>query len=230
MLASKGAHLVLCDIDRAGLIILEKELQGNHYPCETDVGRSDDCHHLVSSLTSAQELSRIDCLFNCAGINPKYCPLGDTTDEMWDQLMNANLRGIYNMTRACLPYFKPGSSIVNMSSMAGIQASAGLSIYNATKFGVIGFSKSMALELGPKGVRVNVVAPGPIDTPTNMAILQGREPMQGAEGETALGRMGKPEEVADAVCYLLSDKSSFVNGTVLEISGGAVQICCAARW
>jgi NAD(P)-dependent dehydrogenase (short-subunit alcohol dehydrogenase family) len=104
--------------------------------------------------------------------------------------------------------------------MAGIQASAGLSIYNATKFGVIGFSKSMALELGLKGIRVNVIAPGPIETPTNMAVLQGRDAIQEAEGMTALGRMGKPEEVADAVCYLLSDKSSFVNGTVLEISGG----------
>lgn len=124
------------------------------------------------------------------------------------------------MTRASLPFLSAGSAIVNVSSIAGLRADAGYAIYNAAKFGVIGFSKAMALELGPKGIRVNVVAPGSITTPTNNSVLQGEDAVRRAEQAAALQRMGTAEEVANVVVFLLSEKSSYVNGSVIEISGG----------
>jgi NAD(P)-dependent dehydrogenase (short-subunit alcohol dehydrogenase family) len=109
-------------------------------------------------------------------VNPTYFPLEKTTDDYWNLIVNTSLQGTYFMTRACIPFLSAGSAIVNVSSIAGLHADAGYAIYNAAKFGVIGFSKAMALELGPKGIRVNVVAPGSITTPTNNSVRQGRTP------------------------------------------------------
>lgn len=89
-----------------------------------------------------------------------------------------------------------------------------------TKFGIIGFSKSMALELGPQGIRCNVVAPGPIDTPTNAAVVAGKEAIKRQEGNVAMGRLGRPEEVADVVTFLFGDGARFMNGSVVEVNGG----------
>ncbi len=94
-----------------------------------------------------------------------YFPLEKTTDDYWNKIVNTSLQGTYFMTRACLPVLSAGSVIVNVSSVTGLRADAGYAIYNAAKFGVIEFSKAMALELGPKGIRLNVVAPGSITTP-----------------------------------------------------------------
>jgi NAD(P)-dependent dehydrogenase (short-subunit alcohol dehydrogenase family) len=107
-----------------------------------------------------------------------------------------------------------------MSSVAGLHATAGHAIYNAAKFGVIGFSKSMALELGPSGIRVNVVAPGSIRTPTNNSVRQGEEEVARTEQTIALRRIGTVEEVANVVVFLFSRESSYVNGSVFEVSGG----------
>lgn len=126
------------------------------------------------------------------------------------------------MTRTVIPHLKPGSSIVNVSSIAGSRAMAGWAIYNASKFGVVGFSKSMALELGPKGIRVNVVAPGQIHTPTNIAVRKGPEAIERtAEAACAMGRFGTVEEVAAVVLFLMSDAASYVNGAVIDVDGGA---------
>jgi NAD(P)-dependent dehydrogenase (short-subunit alcohol dehydrogenase family) len=123
------------------------------------------------------------------------------------------------MTRACIPHLKSGAAIVNVSSICGLRANARIAIYNAAKFGVTGFTQSMALELGPKGIRVNAVAPGQIHTPTNMNVVVGQDAMDQAKTRIALGRMGTPEEVADVVSFLFSEESRYVNGSVLEISG-----------
>jgi NAD(P)-dependent dehydrogenase (short-subunit alcohol dehydrogenase family) len=114
-------------------------------------------------------------VFNCAGINPTSIPLEETTDEYWDKLVGVNLKGVFNVTRAVIPHLKRGASIVNVSSISGIRASAQQSVYCTTKYGLIGFSKCIALELGPRGIRTNVVAPGYIDTPTNAGIVKGGE-------------------------------------------------------
>ena len=138
----------------------------------------------------------------------------------WDKLVNTNLKGVFNITRASIPHLTRGSTFVNVSSISGIRGSAQQAVYCTTKFGLIGFSKCMALELGPRGIRVNVVAPGYIDTPTNAGIVKGGEAVERMRNGNALGRLGTPEEVADVVAFLMGEESRYMNGSVLEIDGG----------
>ena len=95
-----------------------------------------------------------------------------------------------------------------------------MSVYSASKWGVIGFTKSLAMELGPKGIKVNAIAPGYIDTPTNSDVVEGEEAMKRSAAKVAMGRLGTPEEVANAVAWLMSDEARYVNGSVFEINGG----------
>lgn len=164
---------------------------------------------------------KIHHVFNCAGVNPTSYKLEETTDEYWDKLMSVNLRGVYNITRATIPHMvSPGGSYVNVSSICGLHPSANQAIYCATKFGLIGFSKSMALELGPRGIRTNVVAPGYIDTPTNAGIVKGGDAVERMAKGNSLGRLGTPEEVADVVAFLMGEGARYMNGSVVEIDGG----------
>ncbi|KAJ9662375.1 hypothetical protein H2201_006083 [Coniosporium apollinis] len=218
-LSSLGAKLALCDIDFDGLIET-KELchDRKHYYAVFDVGLTEKCNEFVGDVVACY--GTIDHVFNCAGVNPTSYPLETTTDEYWDKLVNTNLKGTYNITRACIPHLKSGASFVNVSSIAGLHPTAQQAIYCATKYGIIGFSKCMALELGPKGIRTNVVAPGYINTPTNAGVVKGAEAIAKQEEGTALGRMGTPEEVADVVAFLFSDESRYMNGSVVEVDGG----------
>lgn len=134
--------------------------------------------------------------------------------------MGTNLKGMYNITRATIPHLSAGSSFVNVSSLLGLHPGCNNAIYCATKFGVIGFSKSMALELGGKGVRVNVIAPGYIDTPTNASVLAGKEAVERTEKEVAMGRLGTADEVAEVVVFLMGEGARYINGAVVEVNGG----------
>jgi len=189
-----------------------------HKMYHVDVSSSEQCNSCVDMIK--HQLHRIDHVFNCAGINPTAMALTDVTDEYWDRLMNTNLKGTFNMTRACIPLMASGSSFVNVSSVCGIVPVSQYAVYCATKYGIIGFSKCMALELGRKEIRTNVVAPGYIDTPTNSVVVEGKEAVQRMEGNVALQRLGVPDEVATVVIFLLSDAARYVNGSVVEINGG----------
>jgi len=218
-LESQQARLALCDINLEALENLKHELQRDaHQIYSLDVTSSAQCDSVAASVV--EHFGKANFLFNCAGVNPTYFALENTTDDYWNKIINTSLQGTYFMTRACLPFLSAGSAIVNVSSISGLCAHAGYAIYNAAKFGVIGFSKAMALELGPKGIRVNVVAPGSIRTPTNNLVRQGEDAVRRAEESIALRRVGTAEEVANVVTFLFSEKSSYVNGSVVEISGG----------
>ncbi|ETS79871.1 hypothetical protein PFICI_07400 [Pestalotiopsis fici W106-1] len=220
-LAAKGASLSLCDINEDALAKVAAELstEGTHTVFQCDVGSSARCEAAVQHTLS--ELGGLDFVFNCAGVNPTALAITDTTDEYFDKLVNTNLRGPYNITRAAVPHLKAGTAIVNVSSQAGIRATNGFSIYCATKFGIIGFTKAMALELGPKGIRVNAVAPGPIDTPTMAGNVAGGDANERLVADIALARLGQPEEVADVVVFLFSEESKFMNGSIVEVTGGS---------
>ena len=127
---------------------------------------------------------------------------------------------MFNITRAVIPHLKSGSSFVNVSSISGLSGSAGHAVYCASKFGVIGFSKCTALELGPKGIRVNIVAPGYIDTPTNSSVVKGKESVERSARSVSMGRLGMAEEVADVVAFLFGEEARYMNGSVVEITGG----------
>ena len=217
-LAGLGAILALSDLNADGLEQTNVLCGGEHLTEVFDIGSSSAVVQHVENVVA--KLGRIDHVFNCAGVNPTSYDLHTTSDEYYDKLMNTNLRGVFNITRAVIPHLKNGASFVNVSSIMGIHPAARNAVYCATKYGLIGFSKSMALELGPKGIRTNVVAPGYIDTPTNASVVAGQASIRESETKVAMGRMGRADEIADVVAFLFSDEARYMNGSVVEVNGG----------
>jgi NAD(P)-dependent dehydrogenase (short-subunit alcohol dehydrogenase family) len=224
-LAKLGASLALTDINEIDYEIQAPENTGTEDPthiitAELDVSDASQCSVVVSEV--AGYFGRLDHIFNCAGINPTAYPLLDMPDGYFDKLISVNLKGVYNMTKAAIPHLKEhsGCSFVNVSSVLGQRPAKEMAAYCATKYAVIGFSKSMALELGPKGIRVNIICPGNTDTPTNISILAGPDAVKVVAAQVSLGRLGSPEEIADCVAFLMSDAASYMNGSILEVNGG----------
>jgi NAD(P)-dependent dehydrogenase (short-subunit alcohol dehydrogenase family) len=224
-LAKAGATLALSDINSDNLtttLQLCKDASDNpgrdHLTQRVDVQSTDEVNNFVQTVVAKHET--IHHVFNCAGVNPTAMDIETISDEYWHKLIDTNIKGVFAMTRACVPHMKSGSSFVNVSSVCGLHPTALIAVYCATKYAVIGFSKSMALELGPRGIRVNIICPGAINTPTNNSVRQGPEKMQAVTETIAMGRMGTPEECADVVAFLFSDEAKYMNGSVLEIDGG----------
>jgi len=200
---SLGGKLALSDINSAGLSETASLCNGEVYTEISSVADASACTAFVDN-SAAHFGGRLDFVFNCAGVNPTGIDLTDTTDEYFDKLVSTNLKGTFAITRAAIPYLEkqPGSSIVNVSSIMGVSVSARISVYCMTKFGINGFTKAMALELGPKGVRINAVAPGYIDTPTNAGVVAGGDAVRKQEEKSGMGRMGTAGEIADVVAFL----------------------------
>jgi NAD(P)-dependent dehydrogenase (short-subunit alcohol dehydrogenase family) len=226
-LAKAGAYLALSDISKAGLAETltlchtdspSPSHASRHTTTIFDVGCSAAATAWVKD--SAAHFGKIDGVCNIAGVNPSFIDTATASDEYFDKLINTNLRGTFNVCRASIHHLAPGSAIVNLSSVAGLHPTSGFSIYCASKAGVIGFSKALALELGSKGVRVNVVAPGIIHTPTNALVMQGESVIEASAKGVSLGRVGRPEEVSEVVLWLLGDGARYVNGGVVEVDGG----------
>ena len=162
---------------------------------------------------------RIDCLVNNAGIT-RDARLVKMTDEQFDQVIDVNLKGVYRCTQAVAdPMIRQGSGVVlNASSVVGLYGNFGQTNYAATKAGVIGFTKTWARELGPKGIRVNAVCPGFVQTP----ILDSMPAavIEKMVEKVPLGRMAQPSEIAAVYAFLASDDASYLNGAIIEASGG----------
>jgi 3-oxoacyl-[acyl-carrier protein] reductase len=166
-----------------------------------------------------EKYHRIDVLINNAGIT-KDARLINMTEEQFDTVIDVNLKGVFNCTQAVVPHMlKAGKgSIVSASSVVGLYGNFGQTNYAATKFGVIGLTMTWARELGPKGIRVNAVCPGFIET--SILASMPEDVLKGIKDRSWLRRLGKPEEIANVYAFLASDESSFINGIALEASGG----------
>lgn len=166
-----------------------------------------------------QKQGRIDILINNAGIT-QDARLVKMTEAQFDAVIDVNLKGVFNCTQLIVPHMLEAKSgaIVNASSVVGLYGNFGQTNYSATKFGVIGFTKTWARELGPKGIRVNAVCPGFIAT--EMVKAMPENILQDIERRSWLGRLGTPKEMADVYLFLASDEASYVNGVALEASGG----------
>ncbi len=162
---------------------------------------------------------RIDVLINNAGIT-KDARLVNMTEEQFDAVIDVNLKGVFNCTQAVVPHMlKAGKgSIVSASSVVGLYGNFGQTNYAATKFGVVGFTMTWARELGPKGIRVNAVCPGFVET--GILASMPEDVLKGMQDRSWLRRLGKPEELANVYAFLASDESSYINGIALEASGG----------
>ena len=166
-----------------------------------------------------KDLGGLDILVNNAGITRDNLLLR-MTEEQWDEIMNINLKSCFNTVKASARTFmkQKAGSIINMSSVVGVKGNAGQANYAASKAGIIGFSKSVALELGSRGIRCNVIAPGFIETEMTDALDEAT--VQGWRDAIPLKRGGQPQDIADACVFLGSDMSTYITGHVLQVDGG----------
>jgi 3-oxoacyl-[acyl-carrier protein] reductase len=221
--AAEGARLLLAD-RRAALLEQAADELGIRYDAEvqifvTDVAKKADVDRMMAFALT--HYGGIDVLINNAGIC-REATLLEMTEEVWDETMDVNLKGHFLVAQAVArEMVKAGSgTIVNMSSTNGLVGEAGYSAYNASKGGVLLLTKTMALELGPHGIRVNCVAPGYIVTPMSTALDSDNRMFTCARDKIPLARVARPEEVAGVFAFLASDDASFINGEVIVIDGG----------
>ena len=170
---------------------------------------------------ASEELGPVELLVNNAGISRQGL-FQNLDDAAWDRLLAVNLTGPRNAVLAVLPHMlsEKRGCVVNISSMWGLRGASCEAAYAATKAGVIGLTRSLALELAPSGIRVNCVAPGCVET--DMVRVLGEDTRRMLAEETPLGRLGRPEDVAEAVAFLASEKAAFITGQVLAADGGMV--------
>ena len=221
-LAAEGARVAIGDIDEAGAREVAGELDGLAVLLDvTDAAAGRAAIERVGA-----ELGPVDVLINNAGTD-RFGFFTDSDEALWDFVLAVNLRGVIAMTHAALPgmHERGGGAIVNVASEAGRVGSPGSAVYSAAKAGVIGFTKVIARESARFGVRVNAVAPGPIDTPLLMAAPRehgelGERLIQGMVAATAMGRLGTSEEVAAAIAFLASEDAAYITGQTLGVSGG----------
>ena len=218
--AAEGAIVIVCDLKQAGVdqaVAQCQALGATAVGFLMDVTQRQQIDAVVALVKS--QFGRIDVLVNNAGIT-QDARLQKMTLEQFDRVIDVNLRGTFHCAQAVTDSMVAQGSgvILNASSVVGIYGNFGQTNYAATKFGVIGFTKTWSRELGPKGVRVNAVAPGFINTPMIAAIPE--KVLQDLQAKVPLKRLGRPEEIANVYAFLASDESSYINGAVIEVSGG----------
>lgn len=221
-LASNGADVVVTDVvsglDEVAADI--EEMGSTALAIEMDVTDSDRVDEVVG--TVADELGTIDILANIAGIFPTHT-LAEMSKEDWDDVIDINLNGTYNCTQAVIPSMREQGygRIVNTSSAAGgaIGWSNDLAHYAASKGGVLGFTRSGALDLASDGITMNAIVPGLIDTGAPQAVATEEELEAGVQ-MTPAGRMGDPEEIANTVAFLSSEEASYITGSKIVVDGG----------
>ena len=224
--AARGAKVIVADVDTAGgqeTVDRIEAAGGDASFVETDVTDPDSTAEMVE--TAVEEFGRLDCAFNNAGIGGPQAPVQDTDAEDWQTVIDVNLVGTFNCMRAELEQMQAqegGGAIVNNSSVLGKVGFENASGYSAAKHGILGLTKTAALENGETGIRVNAVCPGFIETPLLEAggITSDPDVQAQIESRHAMNRLGTPEEVADAVAWLCSDEASFVTGEALGVEGG----------
>jgi NAD(P)-dependent dehydrogenase (short-subunit alcohol dehydrogenase family) len=228
LFAREGARVVLTDLDEERGAAAAREIAGEEGVVRfvaADVSRAADCARVVEEALAA--FDRIDVLFNNAGII-RRASVVDTSEADWDRVMSVNVRSVYLLSRLVIPKMAQAGRgvIINTASGWGIAGGRNAAVYCASKGAVVLLTKAMAIDHGPQGIRVNCVCPG--DTDTAMLRHEAHElgmPVERFLAESAdrpLGRMGRPEEIAQAVLFLASDASSFVTGTALVVDGGGL--------
>lgn len=218
--AREGAVVAICDLNadagaRVESACREAGAQVNGYVL--DVANRDAVVKMVADVIARH--GRIDVLVNNAGIT-RDARLQKMTLQQFDDVIDVNLRAVFNTTQVVADIMvEQGAGVVlNASSVVGIYGNYGQTNYAASKFGVIGFTKTWSRELGPKGVRVNAVAPGFVDTPILSTVPDAV--LDKMRSQVPLGRLAQPEEIANVYAFLASDEASYINGAVLEVSGG----------
>ena len=225
-LGRAGATVTVADVDEQGgketVTLVLEEAGGDADFVRADVTQADEVEAMVDKTVA--RWGRLDCALNNAGTTGVSAPTADHTLEDWNRAIALNLTGVF----LCLKYEIPamlehGGAIVNMASGAGLVGFAGLPAYVASKHGVVGLTRAAALEYASQGLRVNAICPGSTRTPMLEGFMGGDEQVERMMTRAVpLGRLGRPEEIADAVVWLCSDAASFVVGHALAVDGGSV--------
>jgi NAD(P)-dependent dehydrogenase (short-subunit alcohol dehydrogenase family) len=228
LFAREGAAVAIADLNaQAGEAVANEITQsGGRAIFElADVTRATDCRRLAER--AIRECGRIDILLNNAGIIRRATVL-DLSEEDWDRVMAVNVKSIYLLSREVIPHMQKagGGSIINMASGWGLAGGAKAAVYCASKGAVVLLTKAMAIDHGPQKIRVNCICPGDTDTGMLRAEAQqlgeANDRFLAEAAKRPLGRVGSPDEIAQAVLYLASDASSFVTGTALVVDGGGL--------
>ncbi len=222
--AKEGARVVVCDVkeghgeETARMI---RDLDGEAEFVAADVSQSSEVQNLIQQ--TLKRHGRLDFAFNNAGIEGVMAGVADCTEENWDRTVAVNLKGVWLCMKYELQHMlsRKSGAIVNCSSVAGLVGFSQLPAYVASKHGVVGLTRSAALEYAKLGIRINAVCPGVIRTAMVDRIMKDHPDMALEAGEP-IGRMGTPEEIADAVIWLCSARASFVTGQALAVDGGWV--------
>jgi|SRR5690606_17305925 len=221
--AREGARIVMLylnEYEDADLTRSEIEQSGSEViGFAGDVAGEDFCDKVVEE--TLKQWGQIDILVNNAGEQHPQESLEGITVEQWEKTFRTNIFGMFLLTKAVLPHLKPGATIINTTSITAYKGNPKLLDYSSTKGAITSFTRSLAINLASRGIRVNAVAPGPIWTPL-IASTFSAEQVASFGAETPLGRPGQPAEVAPAYVYLASDDSSYVCGQVLHVNGGSV--------
>ena len=222
--AKKGAKIVIADwAENDETMDLIENLGGEAIFVKCDVSKNADVKALIEKTIAT--FGRLDFAYNNAGIEGTSAPTQDCSEENWDKTIGINLKGIWLCMKYEIPEMikKGKGAIVNCASVAGLVGFQGLPAYVASKHGVIGLTKTAALECAQLGIRVNVVCPGVIQTPMIDRLTEKKkEAIEQFTGLEPIGRFGEPEEIANAVVWLCSDKASFVTGLAMPVDGGFV--------
>jgi NAD(P)-dependent dehydrogenase (short-subunit alcohol dehydrogenase family) len=224
--AREGAKVVVADVLVEGgqeTVRLITAASGAALFVKTDVSQPAEVEALVKR--AVETYGRLDCAFNNAGIEGALQPTSEYDATVWDRVMSINLRGVW----LCMKYEiqqmlkQGGGAIVNTASAAGLVAVPGLSAYVAAKHGVVGLTKTAALEYAKQGIRVNAVCPGGVDTPMVKRVFSNNPQFaEAAASAEPVGRLAQPAEIGEAVVWLCSDAASFVTGLPMAVDGGMV--------
>lgn len=222
--ACEGASVAVADIAEQDGQETARQIEtagGTAFAVPCNVRRSEEIQRALQM--TIERFGRLDIAFNNAGIEQPFAALADIGEEEWTRLIDIDLRGVFLGMKYQIPLLQQydGGAIVNTSSGAGLKGFKGQAAYAAAKFGVIGLSKSAALDYAAENIRVNVVAPGIVHTAMMDRFSGGTEEgRQSVISQEPVGRMGRPDEIAAAVLYLCSDDAAFTTGAVLVVDGG----------
>lgn len=228
--ARRGATLSLCDINQEALDKIVEELTATGAKvigARVDVSKSDSVDAWIAE--TVKHFGKLDGAANIAGVEGQpggkvFCNIVDLTNEHWDWIMGINLTGLFYCLRAELRVMERGASVLNIASIAGLMGRPGLGAYSSSKHAVVGLTRTAAKEVGERGIRVNALAPGPVDTPMLDRLRKdgGTEerPVTNTYKTLPLQRLGTSEDMAKTICFALSDDSSFTTGATFSVDGG----------
>lgn len=217
----EGAYVYITGRRQSELDKAVAAIGSNVTAIQADAAKLADLDRLYAEI--GEDKGRIDVLFANAGLGP-LVPLGSITEEHYDTVFDVNVKGVVFTVQKALPLMPDGSAIILNASIVSAKGFPSFSIYSATKAAVRSFARTWTADLKDRGIRVNAVSPGPIDTPLLNETFSDPDAMKGLASTVVMGRLGRPEEIANAVLFLASAEASFITGVELFVDGGSAQV------